>query len=112
MATAVMVLALAGGGVAVGTTGAASASPGSASADHAVRTPLLHHYGVVKWWNAAKGFGFITYQLAGHAYDIYVNYTGVIPDQVSRMHAGAPVEFNDAHGPHGSYAFDVRVTAG
>jgi len=62
--------------------------------------------GRVKWFNDAKGFGFI--EVPGGE-DVFVHYSGIAGDGYRSLTEGAEVEFdilNDAKGPR---ANNVRV---
>jgi cold shock protein len=55
--------------------------------------------GVVKWFNAKKGFGFIAWQ-GGE--DLFVHFSGIQMDGYKSLNEGQEVEFEivrDAKGP-------------
>lgn len=60
--------------------------------------------GVVKWFNAKKGFGFIA-QDGGE--DIFVHYRNVRGDGYRTLQEGEKVEFILINGPKGLQADDV-----
>lgn len=63
--------------------------------------------GVVKWFNATKGFGFITNEEKG---DIFVHYSAIRNNGGFRtLEEGQEVEFTIAQGPKGLQAQDVTV---
>lgn len=63
--------------------------------------------GVVKWFNATKGFGFITNEENG---DIFVHYSAIRNNGGFRtLEEGQEVEFTIAEGPKGLQAQDVTV---
>lgn len=63
--------------------------------------------GVVKWFNATKGFGFITNEEKG---DIFVHYSAIRNDGGFRtLEEGQEVEFTIAEGPKGLQAQDVTM---
>jgi CspA family cold shock protein len=62
--------------------------------------------GTVKWFNSAKGFGFISRQSGG---DVFVHYTGIAGDGYRELHEGDEVEFIVTQGDKGLQADDVRV---
>ncbi len=62
--------------------------------------------GVVKWFNAAKGYGFIGRE-GGE--DVFVHYTAIVMEGYRRLEPGQKVEFSIDEGPKGLQA--VNVTA-
>lgn len=62
--------------------------------------------GTVKWFNAAKGFGFIQRD-AGD--DVFVHYTAIQMSGYRSLEEGARVEFSVRKGPKGLQAEDVRI---
>ena len=63
--------------------------------------------GTVKWFNNAKGYGFIEQQ--GHG-DIFVHYRNVRGEGYRSLRRGATVEFVIVQGPKGEHADDVVET--
>lgn len=64
--------------------------------------------GNVKWFNNAKGFGFITQN--GGA-DVFVHFRSIRGDGYKTLDEGQTVEFNLIEGPKGFQAEDViKVT--
>ncbi len=61
--------------------------------------------GTVKWFNAAKGYGFITRE-GGE--DVFVHYTAVQMDGFRTLQEGETVEFEIEMGPKGAHAANVR----
>ena len=61
--------------------------------------------GKVKWYDAEKGFGFLS-QPDGP--DVYVR-ADALPDGVTTLKAGARVEFGIAQGRRGDQALQVRL---
>jgi CspA family cold shock protein len=62
--------------------------------------------GIVKWFNASKGFGFIS--LEGHG-DIFVHKSNVQDSAYGPLHEGQPVEFEMGSGAKGPEAVAVRA---
>src|SRR5512134_1017265 len=61
--------------------------------------------GKVKWFNDAKGFGFIA-QESGP--DVFVHFTAIQADGFRSLAEGDAVEFDVAQGPKGLQAQNVR----
>jgi cold shock protein len=60
--------------------------------------------GTVKWFNAAKGYGFLA-QEGGS--DIFVHYSAISMDGYRTLKEGQKVEFSIENGPKGLQAIDV-----
>ena len=60
--------------------------------------------GTVKWFNRAKGFGFIA-QPEGE--DVFVHYSEIAGSGFRNLSEGARVEFTVAEGPKGLQATNV-----
>lgn len=65
--------------------------------------------GVVKWFNNAKGFGFIEPESGGD--DIFVHYSEIRIDGYKTLARGQTVTFETKEGPKGIQALEV-VTHG
>ena len=61
--------------------------------------------GKVKWFNDAKGFGFIA-QSDGK--DVFVHHTAIVADGFRSLAEGDEVEFEVTNGPKGLAATNVR----
>jgi CspA family cold shock protein len=61
--------------------------------------------GTVKWFNDAKGFGFI-HQESGE--DVFVHHTAIESDGFRSLAEGDTVEFEVTQGPKGLQAAHVR----
>ncbi|HLN78143.1 MAG TPA: cold-shock protein [Nocardioidaceae bacterium] len=61
--------------------------------------------GKVKWYDAEKGFGFLSKDEGG---DVYVR-AGALPTGVTTLKAGQRVEFGIVQGRKGDQALQVRV---
>jgi CspA family cold shock protein len=61
--------------------------------------------GTVKWFNEAKGFGFITPQEGGE--DIFVHFSAIKGEGFRTLHEGQKVNFEVTRGPKGLQATNV-----
>jgi CspA family cold shock protein len=61
--------------------------------------------GTVKWFNDAKGYGFIS-QDGGD--DVFVHHTAISMDGFRTLKEGEQVEFDVTQGPKGLQAANVR----
>jgi CspA family cold shock protein len=65
--------------------------------------------GTVKWFNDAKGFGFITQTDGGD--DVFCHHSAIQADGFRTLAEGQKVEFDLARGPKGLQAQNVRPVA-
>ena len=72
----------------------------------ALRRSVLKHKGKIKFFNAQKGFGFITPDNGGK--DIFVHANNVIGDPKS-LREGQEVEYVEGPGRKGPEATDVSI---
>jgi cold shock protein len=61
--------------------------------------------GVVKWFNNAKGFGFIKPEEGG---DVFVHYKSIEGEGYRKLKGGETVEYEAQEGPKGMQATVVR----
>jgi cold shock protein len=66
----------------------------------------LRETGTVKWFNDAKGFGFIT---GRNGEDVFVHYSAIQGQGFRSLREGASVEYDVAQGPKGLQASNVTV---
>jgi CspA family cold shock protein len=62
--------------------------------------------GTVKWFNGAKGFGFIEREEGG---DVFVHYSAIRGEGFRNLEEGQSVEFDLEQDPKGWRAADVVV---
>jgi cold shock protein len=67
---------------------------------------LSREQGVVKWFNAAKGYGFIQRQ-SGE--DVFVHFSAIQMDGYKSLTEGQTVEFEVKQGPKGFQAENVTA---
>lgn len=61
--------------------------------------------GKVKWFNNAKGFGFIVED--GSEIDIFAHYSTIVMDGYKTLKAGQDVTFELQQGPKGLHATNI-----
>ena len=62
--------------------------------------------GTVKWFNNAKGYGFILPDGGGD--DLFAHYSAIQMDGYKTLKAGQPVEFEIIEGPKGLQATNIQ----
>ncbi|MBI3896114.1 MAG: cold shock domain-containing protein, partial [Acidobacteria bacterium] len=63
--------------------------------------------GTVKWFNDAKGYGFIERESGG---DVFVHFSAIVGEGHRSLSEGAAVEFFVKQGPKGLQAEEVSLT--
>jgi len=66
----------------------------------------MRNNGTVKWFNDAKGFGFITTE---RGEDVFVHFSAIQAKGFRSLPEGAQVEFDLIEGPKGLQAANVTV---
>ena len=61
--------------------------------------------GKVKWFNNAKGYGFINEE--GKSEDLFAHYSAIVMDGYKTLKAGQPVTFDIIQGPKGLHAVNI-----
>ena len=61
--------------------------------------------GKVKWFNNAKGYGFILAE--GRDEDLFAHYSAIQMDGYKTLKAGQPVNFEIIQGPKGLHAINI-----
>jgi CspA family cold shock protein len=61
--------------------------------------------GIVKWFNAEKGFGFIAQDGGGP--DVFVHYSAIASSGYRELNEGQKVQFDVTQGPKGPQAENV-----
>ncbi len=64
----------------------------------------MRETGTVKWFNATKGYGFITREGGD---DVFVHYSAIEADGYKTLNEGQRVEFTIMEGPKGLAASNV-----
>ena len=65
--------------------------------------------GTLKWFNATKGYGFITNSENGE--DVFVHFSGIVADGYKTLEEGQSVTFDITEGNRGPQATNVVVVA-
>ena len=63
--------------------------------------------GTVKWFNAQKGYGFITNESTGE--DVFVHFSGIAREGYKSLEEGQAVTFDITEGNRGLQAVNVTV---
>ena len=66
----------------------------------------MSNTGKVKWFNDAKGFGFIVRE---DGPDLFVHHTAIVAEGFRSLAEGQQVEFDVTEGPKGLQATNVRL---
>lgn len=63
--------------------------------------------GTVKWFNGAKGYGFITNDSTGE--EVFVHFSGIVSDGYKTLEEGQKVTYDTTEGNRGLQAVNVCV---
>ncbi|NKX56230.1 cold-shock protein [Arthrobacter mobilis] len=66
-------------------------------------------HGTVKWFNAEKGYGFIT--VDGADSDVFVHWSAIMMEGYRALEEGQRVEFEIGEGQKGPQAEEVRIAS-
>lgn len=64
--------------------------------------------GTVKWFNNAKGYGFVLPEAGGD--DLFIHYSSIQMDGYKSLKAGQEVMYELQEGPKGMHAVNIRPT--
>lgn len=65
--------------------------------------------GKVKWFNNAKGYGFIIED--GQSEDLFAHYSTIQMDGYKTLKAGQAVSFDIVQGPKGNHAVNIQAAS-
>jgi CspA family cold shock protein len=65
------------------------------------------HTGIVKWFNNAKGYGFVVAD--GNQEDIFVHFSAIAMDGYRTLKEGQKVQFEVTEGPKGLHAEEIQT---
>ena len=71
------------------------------------REATFMNKGTVKWFNATKGYGFITNEADGK--EVFVHFSGIVADGYKTLEEGQNVTFELTEGQKGLQAVNVVV---
>ena len=63
--------------------------------------------GIVKWFNDAKGFGFITPDEGGE--DLFAHFSAITMNGFKTLKEGQKVSFDVVQGPKGKQALNIQA---
>jgi CspA family cold shock protein len=63
--------------------------------------------GTVKWFNNAKGYGFVLPEGSGD--DLFIHYSSIQMDGYKSLKAGQVIDYDVQAGPKGMHAVNIRA---
>jgi CspA family cold shock protein len=78
--------------------------------DEGDRDLAARHEGTVKWFDDARGYGYI--ESAAFPSDVFVHYSDIVSEGFKTLETGATVEFTIEHSQKGLKAVRVTATGG
>ena len=66
--------------------------------------------GTVKWFNNAKGYGFVLAQETNE--DLFIHYSSIQMDGYKSLKAGQEIQYDVQEGPKGLHAVNIRYAEG
>jgi len=66
----------------------------------------MQEQGTVKWFNAAKGYGFIS---GANGTDIFVHFKSIVSEGYKTLNEGDKVLYDVEEGPKGQQATSVNI---
>jgi CspA family cold shock protein len=81
--------------------------PNAVSAKYKKEYRQMKEKGTVKWFNAAKGYGFIQRE---NGEDVFVHFSAIQSQGYRSLDEGARVEFEVTKGPKGLQATNVTMS--
>ena len=67
--------------------------------------------GIVKWFDAKKGYGFISDTATENSKDYFVHFSEIQTDGFKTLEEGQKVEFEIGEGTKGAVAKNVKATS-
>ena len=85
----------------------ALATGGEAMSDMSMNQAAVKAMGIVKWFNDAKGFGFITPEDGGE--DLFAHFSSIQMNGFKTLKEGQKVAFEIIQGPKGKQALNITA---
>jgi len=81
---------------------------GAGHSHNSIKETQMKEKGTVKWFNAAKGYGFIQRE---NGEDVFVHFSAIQSEGYRSLDEGSRVEFEVTRGPKGLQAANVTIGA-